>query len=146
MKNPQKITRIHLSLNEQDEPALFGLVCSDPDYKLTLKINSTLNLSLKSSAPVTFSDNEGHQLVYSAFSDKNTSPDTVFHLFSNRSGKSFLIKKMVNIDFILLLHDPGKNFDIEKLTALLRGIDTVTAVFNFDFRSLKERNLKYLAL
>ncbi len=146
MKNPQKVTRIHLDVNEQDEPAIFGLVCSDPDYKLTLKINSTLNLSLKSSAPVTFSDNEAHQLVYSTFSDKNTSPDTVFRLFSNRSGKSFLIKKMVNIDFILLLYDPGKNFNIEELMTLLRGIDTVTAVFNFDYRSIKDKNLKYLAL
>ena len=68
MKNSQKITRIHLSVNDQDIPAIIGFVSPDPDYKLSLKLNSKLEISLKNVDPVTFQDEEGKTFQFSKFS------------------------------------------------------------------------------
>ncbi len=38
MKSPQKITRVQLSVNDQDEPTIsVGIVSPEPDYKLSLE-------------------------------------------------------------------------------------------------------------
>ena len=144
MKGPQKITRVHLDVNDQDEPSVFGIVSADPDYKLTLKLNRKLHILLKAFDPVKIRDNEGKELIFSKFSDKKGAPDLVFDLFSNRSGKNFLVKKLKNIDFLFMVHDHEKNWQSEDLTTQLREIDNVTAVFNLDFKTLKDKNLKYL--
>lgn len=144
MKKPSKITRIVLPVNEQDVPAILGLVASDPDYKLTLKLNKKLNISLKGSEPVKITGNETKDLIFSKFMDNETAPDSVLTLYANRMGNNFFLKKLKNIDYILLVYDPGKNFNIEEISSGLREIDTVTAVFNIDHKTLKDKNLKYL--
>lgn len=144
MKSSQKITRIQLLTNDPDEQSVFGIVTADPDYKLSLKLNKTFRISLKNIPPIEITDEGGKELIFSRFSDMARSPEVVFHLFSNRSGKEFLIKKLKNIDYILMLQDSGKSYDIGKLTAQLRDIDTITAVFNIELGKLKDKNQKYL--
>lgn len=144
MRNSQKIKRIHLSVNEQDMPAVIGIVTSDPDYKISLRLNKKLNISLRNTDPVEFRDNDGNNLVFSRFSDVSKTPDSTIHLISNRSEKYFLLKKLLNIDYLLLLHDPGKNFDTGMIMPQIREIDSVTGVFNIDLKTLRDKNLKYL--
>lgn len=144
MRNSQKITRIHLSVNEQDMPVVIGIVTSDPDYKISLRLNKKLNISLRNTEPVEFTDNDGNRLVFSRFSDISKAPDSTIYLISNRSEKYFLLKKLVNIDYLLLLHDPGKNFDTRLIMPQIREIDSVTGVFNIDLKTLRDKNLKYL--
>jgi hypothetical protein len=144
MKGPKKITRVHLDVNDQDEPSVFGIVTADPDYKFTLKLNRKLHILLKAFGPVKIRDNEGKELIFSKFSDKKGAPELVFDLFSNRSGKYFLVKKLENVDFLFMVHDHERNWQSEDLTTQLREIDNVTAVFNLDFKTLKDKNLKYL--
>ena len=143
MKSPQKITRIRLSVNDQDDPIVFGIVTPDPDYKLSLKLNTKLHISLKGSAPVHIREKDDKDLVFSKFTDDKAGPDLIFHLFSNRSGNSFLIRSLKNVDYILLILDLGKNSNIDYI-GTLREIDTVTAVFNIEYKTLKDKNLKYL--
>ena len=144
MRNSQKITRIHLSVNEQDIPSVIGIVTSDPDYKISLLLNKKLHISLRNTDPVEFTDSDGNMLVFSRFSDVSKAPDSTFYLITNRSEKYFLLKKLVNIDYLLLLHDPGKNFDTALIMPQIREIDSVTGVFNIDLKTLRDKNLKYL--
>ncbi len=144
MANSQKITRIHLPVNEQDIPLVVGVVSADPDYRLSLKLNKKLGISLKNIDPVVFNDNEGNKFLFSRFSESSEAPDPNFQLVSNRSGKNFLLKKLKNIDYLLLVHNPAKNFSPEKVLSQLREIDSVTGVFLVEIRTLKDRNLKYL--
>lgn len=144
MNKPAKITRIHLPVNEQDEPLMLGIVTADPDYKLTLKLNKKLNISLKGAVPVRITENVSKELIFSKFSDSKAAPDSIINLYSNRSGNNFLLKKLKNIDYIFLIHDPGKNFITGDLPVKLREIDTVTAVFNIDQKTLNDKNLRYL--
>ena len=142
MKNSQKITKIHLTVNDEDIPAVIGIVSADPDYRLSLKLNKKLSISLKNTDPVEFQDEKGDKLVFSRFSDSSQPADSNFQLVSTRSGKNFLLKKLRNIDFLLLLSNSAK--DPEKIMSRLREIDSVTGVFNIEKKTLKDKNLKYL--
>lgn len=144
MKSSQRITRIQLAINDEDEFVMLGIVSTDPDYKLSLSINKKLHISLKTTSPVEFRDDTGSELIFSRFSDSVGAPDLIFNLVSNRLGKNFLLKKLKNIDFIFQLYDPDRIYNINQLAALLREIDTVTAVFNLDLKVLKDKNLKYV--
>ena len=144
MKGSQKITKIQLSVSEQDEPSVFGIVTSDPDYKLSLKLNNKLKIFLKGSAPLEADSKKNEKLYFSKFSDLSDAPDSVFHLISNRSGKNFFLRDLKNIDYILVLYDPGSKYKIEQITAILREIETITAVFNIDRKALKNKSLVYL--
>jgi len=141
MKKPQKITRVKLQIEEINDFILFGLVSSEPDYKLSLALNKKLSVSLKNISPVMiFGENE-KELLFSRFSDSSESPDRIFNLISNRSGKYFLLKKLRNIDYIFHIHDPENRNIVSEITSSLREIDTITAVFNIDIDSIKDRNL-----
>ena len=47
MKSVQKITRIQLKISKKNEFLLFGLVSSEPDYKLSQHINKKFRITLK---------------------------------------------------------------------------------------------------
>jgi len=142
MKNSQKITKIHLTVNDEDIPAVIGIVSADPDYRLSLKLNKKLSISLKNIDPVEFQDEKGDKLTFSRFSDSLQAADSNFQLVSTRSGKNFLLKKLRNIDFLLLLSNSAK--DPEMIMSRLREIDSVTGVFNIEKKTLKDKNLKFL--
>ncbi len=144
MKSKQRITKVQLKISQKDEFILLGLVSAEPDYKLSLSINKRFHISLKNLTPLKISDEKGSELTFSRFSDSDKSADIVYNLISNRSGKNFLLKKLKNIDYIFQLQDTENENNIEKITASLREIESVTAVFNIDINTFKDKNLQYL--
>lgn len=144
MKSIQKVTRVKLNINRCSDCVMFGLVSADPDYKLSLTLNKIFGLSLKIIPAVKFTDDTGYELSFSRFSDTVTSPETIFSLISNRSGKYYLLKKLKNVDYILQIQDPDNVTDINRFTASLRKIESITAVFNIDIMVVGDKNLKYL--
>ncbi len=140
MNSSQKIKRVQLNVNDQEKPVILGLVSSDPDYKLSIKINGKLRLKLKSSLPLITEDND---ISFSMFSDQE-SADSAIYLVSNRAGKNFLLRQLKNIDFIFLIHGESKAGNIDEISSQLRVIDTITAVFIIGSDILKDKNLKYL--
>jgi hypothetical protein len=144
MKNTRKVTRVKLQINQINEFILLGLVSSEPDYKLSLLLNRKLGISLKNISPVKLPGDNGSELHFSRFSDSTTSPEKVFSLVSNRAGKNFLIKKLKNIDFIFHLQDPDNEDVISQITSSLREITGITAVFNIEVDSIKDKNLQYV--
>ena len=144
MRSGPKITRVQLKINQNNESVMVGIVSAEPDYKLSLTLNRKLNISLKNVSPVMVPDDSGSELAFTRFSDTSTSNGLTYSLTSNRCGKSFLIKKLKNIDFILHIHNPENETSIEKIITLLRGADSVTAVFNIDPNLLKDKNIHYI--
>jgi len=141
MKKPQKVTRVKLQIEDTNDFILLGLVSSEPDYKLSLALNKKLSISLKNISPTMIIGENGRNLLFSRFSDTRESPDRCFNLISNRCGKYFLIKKLRNIDYIFHIHDPENRNLVAEITSSLREIDTITAVFNIDIDSIKDKNL-----
>jgi hypothetical protein len=144
MKTTQKITRVRLKLNQTIESVLFGIVSSEPDYKLSLALNRKLKISLRHTSPVILSTESGSDYTFSRFSDSGTSPNIMYDLLSNRNGKNFLLRKLKNIDYIFQVHNADNESNIEKIVTTLRGTECVTAVFSIDPRLLKDKNLQYV--
>jgi len=144
MKSVPKITRVQLKVEHEEELILLGLVSSEPDYKLSLILNKRLGISLKNVSPVKIISDAGTEIVFSRFSDSNGSPEVIYNLISNRSGKHFLLKKLKNVDFILQIYDSENNSTVESTTVILREIESVNAIFNIDLTTFKDKNLHYL--
>jgi hypothetical protein len=144
MKSIQRITRVQLKINQKDEFILLGIVSAEPDYKLSLSINKKFRISLKNILPLKITDDTGSELAFSRFSDSSKSPDIVFNLFSNRSDKSFLLKKLKNVDYIFQIQDAENENNTDQIAASLREIESVNAVFNIDINTFKDKNLQYI--
>ena len=144
MKKATKVTRVRLQLDQINSFILLGLVSSEPDYKLSLTLNKKFNISLKNIEPVKLTGDNESELLFSRFSYSGESPDRLINLVSNRSGKNFLIRKLRNIDYIFHFNDPDSELSIEQLTSDLRDIPTITAVFNIDTDSIRDKNLHFV--
>jgi hypothetical protein len=144
MKRSQKITRVQLKVNQNEDSSFLGIVSSEPDYKLSLSLNKKFRISLQNISPITFSDSKGNELVFSRFSDSKSFPDVVYSLISNRTGNNFLLKKLLNIDYIFQVQDPEHENNVDRITSILKEVDSITAVFNINLNSIKDKNLHYL--
>jgi Inositol 1,3,4-trisphosphate 5/6-kinase ATP-grasp domain len=146
MKNASKVTRIKLNINLSKDLIMVGLVSSEPDYKLSLSLNKKFRISLKNISPIKIKDSTGSELSFSRFSNSAGSPDIIYTLISNRTGKQFLIRNLKNVDYILQVQDSENENMINNLTSELREIGSGSALFNIDINTLKEKNLHYLTL
>jgi len=132
MKQPKKVTRIPLVVDNTGNIIIMGLVSHDPDYKLSLAINRRLGISLRNISAVEPGGIKAIPETYSRFFDNSDPHGILYTLVSNKQGKSHLVKKLVNIDFLLLLQLPDDEHGCEDLVATLREIDGITAVFNIN--------------
>jgi hypothetical protein len=144
MTNIRKVTRVKLQIDNVNDFILIGLVSSEADYKLSLSLNKKFKISLKNISPFKINNTSGTEFQFSRFSDISQSPDRIFNLFSNRSGKHFLISKLRNIDYILYIHDPDNKPIIGEIVSALREIAGITAVFNIEPDTIKDKNLHYI--
>jgi hypothetical protein len=144
MKKTGKVTRVKLQIDQIYDFILIGLVSSEPDYKLSLALNKKFGISLKTIDPVRISGENGIELIFSRFSDTSESPERIYNLVSNRSGRDFLIKKFRNIDYILNIHSADNKNINNQITSSLREIPAITAVFNIETDTIKDRNLHFV--
>ena len=144
MKSTQKVIRVKLNIEQNNDYILLGLVSSEPDYKLSLSLNKKFGISLKNITPLKITDDIKSELAFSRFSNNDDSTDLTFSLISNRCGKSFLLNKLKNIDYLLQINIPEKEISTDQITSSLREIDTINAVFNINISTIKDKNLHYL--
>jgi hypothetical protein len=144
MKSTQKVTRVKLDIDQNNEFILLGLVSAEPDYKLSLSLNKKFRISLRNISPLRLSGEEKSEFTFSRFSNSDDRTDLIFVLVSNRSDKSYLLSKLKNIDYLLQIQISEKETNLNLITSYLREIDTITAVFNINMNTLKDKNLHYL--
>jgi hypothetical protein len=144
MKSVPKIKRVTLKISENTEPLLFGIVAAEPDYKISLALNRKLGISLKSADPVILKEENDEELLFSRFSSSPDSPDLVYDLTSNRSGKNYLIRKMRNIDYFLQVHNFDNDADTGSILSKIRETDCITAAFKIGKEIIKDNNIRFL--
>jgi len=144
MKKAQKITKVQLKIDHEEDTILLGLVCAEPDYKLSLLINNKLSISLKNIAPLKIGEDNATQLAFSRFSFAKKVHEMSYNLLSNRTGKMFLLNKLKNVDYIFSVHDPEKTLNPESLMSDMREIEIVNAVFYIDLLTFRDKNLHYI--
>lgn len=146
MKGRPKVTRIQLEDHIDEEFAIFGLVSTEADYKLSQLINKKLKIALKNIETIDIPEVGGMRLSFSRFADTSCSPEITYNLISNRSDKNWLLKKYKKIDYFFRINSAESKYDIEQITATLREIERITAVFILDLSEIKDKNLIYLTL
>ena len=144
MKSTQKVTRVKLNIDQNNEFILLGLVSFEPDYKLSLSLNKKFRISLKNISPIRLSGEDKSEFTFSRFSNNDDRTDLIFVLVSNRSDKNYLLSKLKNIDYLLQIQISEKESNLNLITSYLREIETITAVFNINMNTLKDKNLHYL--
>lgn len=145
IKNARKVTKLQLEVRQQDEFILNGLVSAEPDYKLCLLLNKLFRISLKNSASLIVPGEHESASVFSRFSSVQNSRGITYTLISNKDGgKGHLLRTFRNVDYIFIVHDPENILKPEELTASLRELESVTAVFSINPLKIKDKNLVYL--
>ena len=144
MKSTQKVTRLKLNVEQNNDYILLGIVSSEPDYKLSLSLNKKFRISLKNILPLKLPGDNKSELSFSRFSNNEDPSDLKFNLISNRSCKNFLLNKLKNIDYLLQIQTSENDVNFNFINLNLREIDTVTAIFNIDINTIKDKNLHYL--
>jgi hypothetical protein len=140
MSQVKKITRHTIKTNETPAFLFLGIVSSEPDYRLSVMLNRHLGIDLRK-GPEEVSAGTGNETH--SFSVFTTTPPAL-SLISNRSVGITLLKKLKNIDFLLLIHGVPDRKQAENLTASVRNIPDVTAVFLLDSRDFSDRNIALL--
>ena len=143
MKKIQKVTRLKLHNDQNHDFILLGLVSAEPDYKLCLSLNKKFGISLKNISPLKIT---GIEHAFSRFSNTNNPGNIVFFLISNRTDKIYLLNKLKNIDYLLQIMVPENESDLKNITSKVREVEAVTAVFDIDIKTLKDKNSHYLNL
>jgi len=143
MKKIQKVTRLKLHNDQNHDFILLGLVSAEPDYKLCLSLNKKFGISLKNISPLKIT---GIEHAFSRFSNTNNPGNIVFYLISNRTDKIYLLNKLKNIDYLLQIMVPENESDLKNITSKVREVEAVTAVFDIDIKTLKDKNSHYLNL
>lgn len=145
MKITKKVTRLRLEIRQPDEYIIKGLVSAEPDYKISLLINRKFKISLKNTDPLTVNSENEEPSIFSRFSTVPGNTGISYSLISNRTGaKQHLLKKFRNVDYLFVVHDPENMLRQEELSAGLRNMETITAVFSIDPHEIKDKNIGYL--
>jgi hypothetical protein len=146
MKGRPKITRVQLNDYTDEESTIFGIVTTEPDYKISQLINKKLKITLKNSSTIDLTGSDGLVLNFTRYSYTSVPTETTFNLISNKSDKDYLLKKFKNIDYFFRISSIENKCDVEQLIGALREIDRITAVFRLDPMEIRDKNLVYLTL
>lgn len=142
MTRDRKITRHTITSGEPTPFHFLGVVSAEPDYRLSVMINRHLGINLRKSPEDIIVSTPAGTNTFSRF----TPEDLTFTLISNRSEGNLLLRKLKNIDFLVI---PGGNHgkkEAGEMAAELRKIPEITAVFILDSREISDRNLSLIAL
>ena len=142
MSTEKKITRHSIGTGETQPFFFLGLVSAEPDYRLSVMINRHLGTDLRKCNEDSIITSPAGTLQFSRFTPANLA----CFLVSNRSGGSVLLRKLKNIDYLVVPADGHDRKEAEELAASLRIIPEITAVFIFDSRDIPDRNLSLLTL
>jgi len=146
MKSRQRITKVQLDVDANEDYILLGIVSAEPDYKLSLSINRKLRLDLRHKVPIELNDEYGVNHQFSRFMDQSLNDGLTYNLISNKSGNTIFLKKLNKIDYLLQVLSAENNFNRENLILALRSVETITAVFPLEPGEIKDKNLQYLIL
>ena len=139
------ITRVKLISEGLADPIFIGIAAHEPDYKLSLAINRKFGFGLKFGTSIILEDEVGPDgAVFSKYSCSLKEREMDIDLIANRYDNRFLIKKLPNIDFLMVVHNPENDSYVDFLIDKLKEISLISAIFLIPYDSIKDKNLRYL--
>jgi len=138
----KKVKKVQLSLGSEQEVNLYGIVSSEPDYKISMELNQALEISLRSTNPVTIRQGNMAEISFPRFADTSDLPHSWVTLIKNRSNNSLLLRKYPNFDYLAAVYNETENETTEEFASILRQIKHISAVFIIDSRSIEPHILE----
>ena len=133
----KKVKKVQLRLNPEPVITLFGIVSTEPDYKISAEINKMLDVSLKSAPQVTIEYGDKIEIPFSRFSDISDLPDSWISIIRNKSNGYSLLRKFPNFDYIAAIFTESEKYTTEEFAAQLRSVKHISAVFLIDKKGIE---------
>ncbi|HDO06453.1 MAG TPA: IPExxxVDY family protein [Bacteroidetes bacterium] len=114
---------------------LLGIVCGQPDYRLTHFINQNCGLNLKKYK--NFSPQQEAASGFSWFHYPDEKRRTQYYFMQNKNGEKVILASLRKFDYLLLIYGNAFKGFLEELLADLRKTPYVVAVFELDLNKLK---------
>lgn len=122
--------------------SLIAIVTTDNDYKLSWKLNQTLNISLVKHDPLKIkSTRHPVDLLFSFYLYENEDDMLQFGLFSNKCADGLLIEEYKNADYIFKISDSSDKDHIDRIFLKIKTIQNILAVFLIDNNNVKRKTL-----
>jgi hypothetical protein len=138
----KKVKKVQMNFNPGQAINLYGIVSSEPDYKISMEINKALNISLKSVTPALVKQGNAEETAFARFSDISDLPDSWISIIRNRSNNYYLFRKFPNFDYIAAVYTESENFSAEGFAAKLRSVKHISAVFLTDKKNIEPEVLE----
>ena len=134
--------KIHKLLTDGSNPyRLLGISSHENDYRLSWAANRKLGLKFRKSDNILTKTAGSENLEFSVFQYSDDDNSCKMNLISNRCPNGFLINEMKNIDFFLQIFGEIPRGYIEEITAGLKSVDIVSAIFEIKGKHKKTWNL-----
>ncbi|PID89611.1 MAG: hypothetical protein CSA05_00405 [Bacteroidia bacterium] len=124
---------------------LLGIVCFDRSYQIGWKINKTLNFNLVADEDILIK-NKNETISFTSYFFEDEERMIFYRLIANHPETSFFIKKLKNIDYVLLIQGELTPDEINTLVKKLQKIESFRAVVKIDVEKLSLTMQKKLKL
>ncbi len=114
---------------------LLGIVCGQPDYRLTYFINQHCNLNFKKYRNFSFQQEAASGFSWFHYPDEERR--TQYYFMQNRNGEEAMLASLKKFDYFLLIYGHALKGFLKELLADLRRTPYVVAVFELDLNKLK---------
>ena len=138
----KKVKKVQLSLSLEQVINLYGIVSSEPEYKISMELNRVMEISLRSTNPAIIKQANSEEISFPRFADTSDLPHSWISLIKNRSNHSLLLRKYPNFDYIAAVFHEIEKESVEEFAARLRKIKHVSAVFIIDNESIEPHILE----
>jgi len=120
-----------------------GMAIAEPDYRVSLLLNNSLGIKLKSVDPVV-AEQSNNSVSFSRFYSVSRFNNTCYDLISNRSSSHKLIPKLPKIDYLLRISGEDSLELVEMIMRKIRSIEEITGVFLLDNDLIYENKIQQL--
>ena len=114
--------------------SIIGIVCSKPDYWLSLHLNKVLKIHLARKKDIPIYQDSIHKLVEYSFFMYKDEWNRKTYLLKNEVSENPIFSKYRNFHYYLLLD--GYSNDIKEIDSKIKTIPSVLASISFSFKSI----------
>lgn len=137
----KSILRIHYEYPFE----VIGIVSSAKEYRLCHLLNKKLEKNFVRVDDLSMVLNkQGDDALFCMFVHTED-PAEKHILVGNRGNNAWFFPEIKNVDYLLIVRDPGSWFDIEETLRQVRSIEIVNGAYSIEFAKLKSKeNLLFL--
>lgn len=129
---------VKLNIKPEFDFLVFGIVTSEPNYRLSWLINQSLNIALKETPPVKLYHQKRQVVQQFGRFSYLTNLDELYQLIQNKSEQGFLLEEYKQVDFLLKIE--GLSEDGKTILSKIKAIKNISLVFEIKPGQLKSKN------